>query len=132
MPANAILWLNNNGIAFRVGRTDDIDPPTSFAASFEFDIAANIGLWNDINNTFDSAAWTYTNNTLRKDGVAQSVNSAVDASLSIIGAEVALADLQTISTATFANNNQRDNAIRRLAEIERVILRVVRQLVKKA
>jgi len=132
MPANAILWLDSNGVAFRVGKTDDIDPPVTFDRSFEFEIESNLGLWHDINNTFDSSVWSHSNGFLRKDGIAQSVNPVSSISLSIIGVESALADLQTISTATFANNTQRDNAIHRLAEIERVILRVVRQLVKKA
>lgn len=132
MPANAILWLDNNGVAFRAGRTDDVDPPLTFDSTFEFEIGTNLTLWNDINNTFDVAVWSYTNNFLRKDGVAQSVNPVSSTSLAIIGVENALADLLTLSTMNFANNTQRDNAIRRLAEIERAILRVVKQLAKKA
>ena len=127
--ANPILWADATDKVFRAGLSDENDPPATFAESLEFDLATNAALWTDVNNTFDQADWRLSGGVLTKDGVTQIVQpwamGNADRRDFSNGLQQALTDLQTISTATFANNAQRDNAIRRLAQIMRVLLRRV-------
>jgi len=130
---NPILWADNTGKAFRIGLSDEA-PPAVFAESLEFDPVTNPTLYDEICNTFDSADWRLSGGVLTKDGVVVTVqpwaNDQQDKRDFSQGLQQALTDLQTISTATFANNTQRDNAIHRLAQIQRVMLRRLALLVR--
>ena len=131
--ADPILWADATGVVFRVGMNDE-PPPAAFAESMEFDLATNTALYADICNTFDTTVWHLAAGVLSKDGAPQTVNGYQldnqDRRDFSKGLQQALIDLQTISTATFITNVQRDAAVHRLAQIERVMLRRLALLVR--